>query len=72
MRKVLTAIKGSANIKTMKIDGKLTGAVHRYVELEVGPAYTNPKEEVIELQFRSSVDSNSTNCIVISKEVASF
>jgi hypothetical protein len=38
--------------------------------LEVGPAYTNPKEEVIELQFRSAVDSYSTNCIVISKEVA--
>jgi hypothetical protein len=54
----------------MKIDGKISGAVHRYVELEVGPAYTNPKEEVIELRFRSSVDSNSTNCIVISKEIA--
>jgi len=54
----------------MKIDGKLTGAVHRYINLEVGPSYTNPQEEVIELQFRSSVDSNSTNCIVISKEVA--
>jgi hypothetical protein len=54
----------------MKIDGKISGAVHRYVELEVGPSYTNPKEEVIELRFRSSVDSYSTNCIVISKEVA--
>jgi hypothetical protein len=38
--------------------------------LEVGPSYTNPKEEVIELRFRSSVDSYSTNCIVISKEIA--
>jgi hypothetical protein len=54
----------------MKIDGKISGAVHRYINLEVGPSYTNTQEEVIELQFRSSVDSNSTNCIVISKEVA--
>lgn len=54
----------------MKIDGKISGAVHRIVFAENGPSYTNPKEEVIELRFRSSADSNSTNCIVISKEVA--
>jgi hypothetical protein len=54
----------------MKINGKISGAVHRYVELEVGPSYTNPKEEVIELRFRSSIDSNSTNCIVISRDCA--
>ncbi len=54
----------------MKINGKISGAVHRLVDVEMAPCYTNPKEEVIELQFRSSVDSNSTNCIVISKEVA--
>ncbi len=54
----------------MKIDGKITGAVHRLVDVEVGPCYTNDKEEVIELRFRSSEDSNSTNCIVISRELA--
>jgi len=54
----------------MKIDGKISGAVHRLVDVEVGPCYTNPKEEVIELRFRSAVDSYSTNCIVISKELA--
>ena len=54
----------------MKIDNKITGAVHRYIEIDRGPCYTNPQEEVIELRFRSSVDSNCTNCIVISKEVA--
>jgi hypothetical protein len=56
----------------MKIDGKISGAVHRLVEAEDGPSYTNPKETVIELRFRSSMDSNSTNCIVISKEVAEW
>ena len=56
----------------MKIDGKISGAVHRVVQLDKAPCYTNPKEDVIELRFRSSHDSNSTNCIVISKEVAEF
>jgi hypothetical protein len=54
----------------MKIDGKISGAVHQLVEIEVGPSYTNPKETVYELRFRSSADSNSTNCIVISQSVA--
>jgi|LakMenEpi03Aug12_release.lakeMendotaPanAssembly.Ray.scaffolds.fasta_scaffold963218_2 hypothetical protein len=54
----------------MKIEGKLTGAVHRFVELDRGPSYTNPQEEVIELRFRSAVDSYSTHCIVISKDLA--
>ena len=54
----------------MKIDGKLTGAVHRVVYVDEGPCYTNPKEMVYELRFRSSIDSNSTNCIVISEECA--
>jgi hypothetical protein len=54
----------------MKIDGKISGAVHRLVDAEIGPCYTNPKEEVIELRFRSAIDSYSTNCIVISKELA--
>ena len=54
----------------MKIDGKISGAVHRIVYVEEGPSYTNPKETVYELRFRSSIDSNSTNCIVISEECA--
>jgi hypothetical protein len=53
----------------MKIDNKITGAVHRIINVEVGPSYTNPSERVFELQFKSSQDSNCTNCVVVSEDV---
>jgi hypothetical protein len=54
----------------MKEDNKITGTVFRYVELDKGPSYTNPQEEVIELRLKSETDSNSSYNVVISKDLA--
>lgn len=54
----------------MRIDNKIGGVVFRVVETDKGPAYLNPKEEVIEVRLKSDEDSNSTNIYVLSKEAA--
>lgn len=57
-------------IKTLRVDNKIGGTVFRHVETDKGPAYLNPKEQVIEVRLKSDKDSNSTNIYVLSKEAA--
>lgn len=55
----------------MRIDDKVVGGViFRVVETRKGPAYLNPKEEVIEVSLKSDADSNSTHLYVLSKAAA--
>lgn len=53
----------------MKIDGKISGAVFRHVETELGISYIE-NEKVVEVRLKSHEDSNSTNVYVLSKEAA--
>jgi heat shock protein HspQ len=54
----------------MRIDNKITGAVFRHVNVDIGPSYTNPKERVVEVSLKSNSASNSTNLYVLSKTAA--
>ena len=49
----------------MKIDGKISGAVFRRVETELGISYIE-NEKVVEVRLKSHEDSNSTNVYVLS------
>ena len=53
----------------MKIDGKISGAVFRHVETELGISYIE-NEPVIEVRLKSHEDSNSTNIYVLSRQAA--
>lgn len=53
----------------MKIDGKISGAVFRHVETELGISYVE-NEPVIEVRLKSHEDSNSTNIYVLSRQAA--
>jgi hypothetical protein len=53
----------------MKIDGKISGAVFRHVEVEKGISYVED-EQVFEVRLRSHEVSNSTNVYVLSKPAA--
>ena len=48
----------------MKIDGKISGAVFRHVETELGLSYIE-NEKVVEVRLKSHEDSNSTNVYVL-------
>jgi hypothetical protein len=54
----------------MKIDGKISGAVFRHVETELGISYIE-NEKVIEVRLKSHEDSNSTNVYVLSLSAVS-
>lgn len=56
-------------IKTFKIDGKISGAVFRHVETELGISYIE-NEKVVEVRVKSHEDSNSTNIYVLSMPAA--
>jgi hypothetical protein len=53
----------------MKIDGKISGAVFRHVETELGLSYIE-NEKVVEVRLKSHEDSNSTNVYVLSMPAA--
>ena len=53
----------------MKIDGKISGAVFRHVETELGISYIE-NEKVVEVRLKSHEDSNSTNVYVLSMPAA--
>lgn len=53
----------------MKIDGKISGAVFRHVETELGISYIE-NEKVVEVRLKSHDDSNSTNVYVLSMAAA--
>lgn len=54
----------------MKIDGKISGAVFRHVETELGISYIE-NEKVVEVRLKSHEDSNSTNVYVLSMAAVS-
>lgn len=68
-KKMLTAIKSSDILRTMKIDGKICGAVFRNSEAEAGISYTG-NEGVVEIKLKSDIDSSSSYTYVLSHSCA--
>jgi len=68
-KKILTAIKGSDILRTMKIDGKICGAVFRNSEAEAGISYTG-NEGVVEIKLQSDIHSSSSYTYVLSHSCA--
>jgi len=49
----------------MKIDGKISGAIFRNSEVEVGTSFTK-NEGVVEISLRADINYNPTNTYVLS------
>lgn len=54
---------------TLKINGKIGGAVMNVIEVEAGRSFVTD-EKVVQLSLKSSHDSNSSYNMVLSKRAA--
>ena len=65
----LIVLERSDILRTMKIDGKICGAIFRNPEVEAGISYME-NEGVVEISLKTHKDSNATNTFVLSHSCA--